>query len=161
MTEFVISNAVLSTFMLDNLYKPVIFWFPRVCFVVVIVVKHVDEIQTHFEKKTCLKEKAYWVMTAFQTCSSANGRLWMWLSPLPSNRERHPGFRERHGTEICDQPSSGLQYQRLHPDVSYQHRDHHYHHWCCHGDRAEHSASTDAHTGTSLYPGCSERQCVF
>lgn len=31
--------------------KPVILWFPRVCFVVVIVEKHVDEIQTHFEKE--------------------------------------------------------------------------------------------------------------
>lgn len=72
MTELVILTAVLST---SFIYKPVVVWFPWVCFVVVIVEKHVDEIQTHFEKGTCLKEKAHWGMTAFQTCSSAKGRM--------------------------------------------------------------------------------------
>ncbi len=152
--EFMILYAVLSTFMLDNLDISQSSLVPLSVFCCC------------YCKKACWRNpNPFWKGDTSERESQRRHdslpNVFISLSPLLSNRECHPGFRERHRPEICDQPSSRLQNKHLQPDFSYQHWDHHYHHWFWHGDRAEHPASTDAYTGTGLYPSPSECQCAF
>ncbi len=146
MMEFMILNAVLSTFMLDNLYISQSSLVPPSVFCCCYCKKACWRNPNPFWKRDTSERES-------QLRHDCLPDVFIWLSPLLSNRERHPGFREWHRPEICNQPSSRLQHKHLQPDLSYQHRDHHYHHRFWHGDRAEHPASTDAHTGTGLYPG--------
>lgn len=149
-----ILNAVLSTFMLDNLDISQSSLVPLSVFCCC------------YCKKACWRNpNPFWKGDTSERESQLRHdslpNVFIWLSPLLSNRECHPGFRERHRTEICDQPSSRLQHKHLQPDFSYQYWDHHCHHWFWHGEWAEHPASTDAHTGTGLYPSPSECQYAF